>query len=457
MNLKLELEFSKADAFKQVDALKKKIDDMRPLPPDIEGRVMQKLRLDWNYNSNAIEGNKLSYGETTALLMHGITAKGKPLKDHLDIQGHNQAIDFLLTMVQDERPLNEADIRGLHKVILGEPHKAPAQTADGTPTTKMITVGEYKTSPNHVQTITGTIHYYALPEETPAKMQELMDWYNEATNNPEIHPIVTAALFHHRFVAIHPFDDGNGRMSRILINLILMRSGYPVAVIKSDNKEEYYALLSRADVGELWPFVEYIIERVERSLQLYIKVIDGGDIDEAEDIDKEIALFRMELKSKVVPKKKVTAEEINHVLLNNIFPFFDRLVSKLTVFTEFFDVVTMYCEPTPSIWSGHGYYNIMQHNEIKIYENIREQISSGVKILSIYVTISLSLFKNPDNVFNVSHNLSIDFEEQEYSITDVNDVEVYKFYNENISLTDQDKVLKSIIKGLKDSINDNFK
>ena len=85
MNLKLEIEFSKADLLHEVDALKKQIDDMRPLPDDVEGRVMQKLRLDWNYHSNAIEGNRLSYGETVAFLMEGITAKGKPLKDHLDI------------------------------------------------------------------------------------------------------------------------------------------------------------------------------------------------------------------------------------------------------------------------------------------------------------------------------------------------------------------------------------
>ena len=99
MDFKLEIEFSNADILKEVDALKKQIDDTRPLPKDIEDRVMQKLRLEWNYHSNAIEGNKLNYGETTALLTHGITAKGKPLKDHLDIQGHNDANNFLQSII----------------------------------------------------------------------------------------------------------------------------------------------------------------------------------------------------------------------------------------------------------------------------------------------------------------------------------------------------------------------
>eukprot|EP01037_Dinobryon_pediforme_P010218 gene10218-10288_t len=165
MNFKLETEFSKADLLKEVDALKKQIDDLRPLSPDVEGRVMQKLRLDWNYHSNAIE------------------AKGKPLKDHLDIRGHNEAINFLLSIVKETRRISESDIRSLHKMILVEPYDVKAQTSDGLPTTKRITLGEYKTLPNHVQTATGETHYYSTPEETPAKMQELMEWYNETIQN----------------------------------------------------------------------------------------------------------------------------------------------------------------------------------------------------------------------------------------------------------------------------------
>lgn len=130
MNFKLEQEFSKANIIGQVDDLRKQIDEMRPLAADLEGKVMQKLRLDWNYHSNAIEGNRLSYGETIAFLMEGITAKGKSLKDHLDIRGHNEAISFLLSIVKDTRPMTESDIRALHKMILVEEYDVKAQTAE---------------------------------------------------------------------------------------------------------------------------------------------------------------------------------------------------------------------------------------------------------------------------------------------------------------------------------------
>src|ERR1700761_3159726 len=166
MNFEFEIEASKSNIVLEINSLKEKIENLRPLSQEVEGKVFQKLRLDWNYNSNAIEGNKLNYGETVAFLMEGITAKGKPLKDHLDIRGHNAAIDFLLELMKDSRLMTETDIRSLHEIILVEPYDSPAKTAEGYPTTKRINLGQYKTSPNHVKTSTGEIHYYATPEET---------------------------------------------------------------------------------------------------------------------------------------------------------------------------------------------------------------------------------------------------------------------------------------------------
>jgi Fic family protein len=269
MNLELEIEFSKADILYEVDALKKQTDDMRPLPDDVEGRIMEPLRLAWNFHSNAIEGNKLSYNEIKAFLMEGTIAKGKPLKDHFDIRGHNEAINFLLSVAKDTRPISEADIRNLHKMIMVEPYDIPAQTADGLPTSKRITLGEYKILPNHLKTVTGEIHYYSTPEETPARMRELMKWYNDASVNSEIHPVIVASLFHHKFVSIHPFDDGNGRLSRILMNLILMKSGFPPAIIRLGDSQNYYSLLRRADNGDFWTFVEYVTDCLKDSLEMF--------------------------------------------------------------------------------------------------------------------------------------------------------------------------------------------
>ena len=106
------------EIFRKIDDLKKEIDALRPISKDLEAKIMQKFRLDWNYNSNAIEGNRLTFGETKTFLLHGITADGKPLKDHLDIEGHNNALLLLEDIIHENRPITEAFIRSLHEMIL---------------------------------------------------------------------------------------------------------------------------------------------------------------------------------------------------------------------------------------------------------------------------------------------------------------------------------------------------
>jgi len=136
------------DILNRIDQLKAELDALRPLDADREGRIMQKFRLDWNYHSNHLEGNSLTYGETKALILFGITAQGKPLKDHLEMTGHNEAIKWIEEVVKEERPLTESFIRQLHVLLLKEPYWVDAVTIDGKPTKKLIQVGQYKTSPN---------------------------------------------------------------------------------------------------------------------------------------------------------------------------------------------------------------------------------------------------------------------------------------------------------------------
>jgi Fic family protein len=449
MNFKLETEFSKADILNEVDALKKQIDDLRPLPADVEGRVMQKLRLDWNYHSNAIEGNRLSYGETVAFLMEGITAKGKPLKDHLDIRGHNEAINFLLSIVKDTRSISEADIRSLHEMVLVEPYDVKAQTADGLPTTKRITLGDYKTSPNHVQTATGETHYYATPEETPAKMQELMEWYAEISTDKDVHPVVIAALFHHKFVSIHPFDDGNGRLSRILMNLILMQRGFPPVIIKINDRQNYYALLSQADRGDNWPFIEYIVESVIGSLQLFLKAANGGDIDEDEDIDKEIALFKMQIKEDIKTKEKKSKRTINKILQDVIGPLSNDIFKITNKFSDLFFNHDHYLKVNDK---KHETTNDDFFDEIDgpLIDRINTTIESfdGLDLI-----VTFKKFKNPDNDFDINLRLKIIFTEYHYQIVDNHEVTfISKLYHENISKEEGKIVVKSVTESLKNMI-----
>ncbi|MCY4515032.1 MAG: Fic family protein, partial [Candidatus Tectomicrobia bacterium] len=205
---------------KQIDRLKQELDALRPLPKDAVAQVAQKLRLESNYHSNAVEGNSLTLGETRSLILHGLTAHGKPMRDHLDIEGHDEAAKAVEDAVVGQQGLTEAFIRGLHAILLKEPYQVDAETPDGRSVRRQIEIGAYKSAPNNVRTSTGEIYYFTPPEQVKPAMSDLINWY-EAREAGGEHPLVLAATFHYRFVRIHPFDDGNGRMARLLMNMIL--------------------------------------------------------------------------------------------------------------------------------------------------------------------------------------------------------------------------------------------
>jgi len=254
--------------------LKSDLDTLRPISKEDELRIMQKFRLDWNYHSNHIEGNSLTYGETKALILFGITAQGKPLKDHFEMSGHDEAVKWILDIIKEERPLTENFIRELHKLILKEPYEVDAITPDGNPTKKRIEIGQYKSIPNHVKTKTGEIFRFASPEETPALMKDLLEWHRIETSKESFNPVLIASEFHYKFIRIHPFDDGNGRTARILMNFILLQNGFPPVIIKTDDKINYF--------GEsIVPLTHKFIEKAEKFEKFYIKskfniLVDNG-------------------------------------------------------------------------------------------------------------------------------------------------------------------------------------
>ena len=333
------------NSLEAITRLKEELDRLRPLPSTVLARVEQKLRLEANYNSNAIEGNSLTLGETRSLILHGLTAHGKPLRDHLDIEGHDSAVKAIEAAVKDSQELNAVFIRNLHRVLLKEPYKTKAETPDGRLIERMISLGEYKTVPNNVRTSTGETYFFTPPEQVKQAMSDLIDWYRNKERDGE-HPIVIAATFHYRFVRIHPFDDGNGRMARLLMNMILIKHGYTVAMIRQDDRNEYLNRLEQADKSEdLTEFINYIAGSCEYALNLYLRAACGEPIDDIEDIDKVIALFKRSLSRTTVgsPDGGFLAKEF---IDSTLYPFLEYCRSKSMdlsdVFGEVNTLLTVY-------------------------------------------------------------------------------------------------------------------
>ena len=282
------------DIFDYIDQLSATYHSLLPMSPENQRRWDKKVRLEFNYNSNHIEGNTLTYGDTQLLLLFDETHGSHPMRDYEEMKAHDVAFQKIKEWAADaDMPLTEKDIRELNQIILVKSFWKDAITPDGHPTRRQIMVGSYKTQPNSVRLPNGELFEYTAPQEVPIKMQELMEWYRD--EQAALHPVTLAAMFHYKFVCIHPFDDGNGRVSRLLMNYVLLAHKLPPVVIKSSDKQNYLHALHLADTGQYEAFIRYIAQQVVSSLEMAIKAAKGESIEEPDDLDKEIALLTRQL------------------------------------------------------------------------------------------------------------------------------------------------------------------
>ena len=281
--------------FPSLDALKAELDGYRPLPPDVMRKFTEKVRLDWNYHSNALEGNTLSYGETKALLLSEFHIGNKRGRDYMEMKAHDDVITIVADLVKDETPITGTLIRELHRLMLKEPYFNPAIDQFGRETEKRIVPGVYKTTPNSVRRPSGALFEYAQPYEVEAMMGELLEEYKRLDTEGEVHAVALATWFHYEFIRIHPFDDGNGRMARILMNLILQRKGLVPAIVLVKDKGAYLDALALTDgTDHLADFTAFISKQVERVMELEIRAAKGEDIAEPDDWKKELDLIKIQ-------------------------------------------------------------------------------------------------------------------------------------------------------------------
>lgn len=311
---------------------------LQPLKKEYREKLDEKIRLEWNFNSNHIEGNTLNYNETKTLLVDGKEEGIHPKRDYMEINAHDLAVNKIKELAKDkERNLTEADIRKLNQIILKEPFLKDAITPDGQKTRKKIIPGKYKTGPNHVQTESGEIFKFAEPGEVSPKMKELMEWFNKEMKNPSLSISSFLAELHHRFIVIHPFDDGNGRIARLWVNYVLLRFGYPPLVVKSKDKRNYFAALQRADGGDMDAFAVYLGKTLIFWLEIGIKAGKGEDIKEMGDIHKEVDIFiRNQQSTGLKNLRPLSLEVVERLYENYLITIFQTFEGFFESFTKLF-------------------------------------------------------------------------------------------------------------------------
>ncbi len=243
--------------FEELDYLYGKLQSVRPLSPESVKRLSEDFMIDYTYNSNAIEGSTLTLDETALVLKEGVTVGGKPLKHHLEAIGHRDAYYFVQDLVKDKTPLTEKVVNDIHSLVLMD---------------RQMDKDVYRSVPVRVGSFCP-----CQPYEVPIKMEQLMlDYSGEMQNR---HVIERASVFHLVFETIHPFIDGNGRVGRLLLNLELMKEGYPPINVKFTDRQRYYNCFNhyRENGNNPLKMIQLMEEYATAELKRYIEIAEQSD------------------------------------------------------------------------------------------------------------------------------------------------------------------------------------
>ena len=269
---KIDLGF-RAEFQSTFERLYKKKQDLqasRPLPTIALNKIRESLSIEWTYNSNSIEGNSLTLRETQMVLQEGITVKGISLREHFEAYNHDKAIDYLFSIINDNYVLRSIDILSLHNLVLRSIEEDFA--------------GRLR---NGGVRISGANFVPPNANKVSDLLDELIDFIN--TNPLELNDVELAAVFHHKLVWIHPFFDGNGRTVRLAMNLLLIRCGFPPAIILKNDRKKYYEALNQANNGNYQKLMLLMCQALERSLNIYLNAMpdNNNDFQKISDIVSE--------------------------------------------------------------------------------------------------------------------------------------------------------------------------
>ena len=243
---------------KEVDVLKEQLSALRPLPEEALKKIQDALDIEYTYESNRIEGNTLTLQETALIVNEGVTISGKSMREHLEAINHTEAISYIKDIAKQDIEISERTIKEIHALIL---HGIDRENA-----------GRYRTVP---VMISGSTHIPPQPYLIEKQMEDFILRFKQMEKE-KVHPVLIAAYLHDELVRIHPFIDGNGRTSRLLMNLYLLRNGYVIITLKGSNdaKVSYYMALEKSHTEHLpEDFQKLVVEAEIAALQKYLSIM----------------------------------------------------------------------------------------------------------------------------------------------------------------------------------------
>jgi Fic family protein len=403
---------------KQVDLLQQKIDAHGMLSTEVKKKINYKFRLDWNYYSNSMEGNTLTMDETRSVMVGNINVENKPIKDILEMNGHDKVITEILKVGKGELRISEARIKEIHKGIMHEENENDKKK-----------IGVWKTAPNYIINYKKERFDFVSPAEVPEKMHELLNKTNAAIdliqkkkkNAP--HPLDVALQFHLDYVLIHPFYDGNGRTARLLTNLLLISFGYPPFWVKTNERDAYNQYI--ADIqgygGKPDLFFEYTADMIIRSQQIVLDAIAGKEIEEPDDMDKKLALLEQELAT-IDPNEEVKKQFDKNVLFEIYDSWFTQLINEVVPAIQKFNKFFTGSQHWISFSNAIGSTQFVNESPSEILEKLKQELLRNADHASYHdCKIDLqaqygTFIKGGLKSFGCNYGFSIKFDKIKYEV-----------------------------------------
>lgn len=417
----------------KIDELQQKIQAHGKLNADVQKKINYKFRLDWNYYSNRMEGGTLTREETRSVMVGNIDVQGKPLKDVMEMNGHDKVVLEILKIGKGELRIAEKRIKDIHKAIM---HEEDAGTVSQ--------IGNWKSQANEIINYNDEKISFTPPSEVAEAMHALLDKTNAEldaffANKKSPHPLVIASQFHIGYVSIHPFYDGNGRTARILNNLLLISCGLPPIIIKDKHKKAYYQLLAdiQAYGGNAELFYAFIGDRIIESQQLVLDAIEGKDISEVDDLEKELQQIEIKLKSQEEKVVKRSSELVDRLFEQSIKPLSDSLYEKLIKFNKFFAEFTMH-----TLMDGQG-----NSGNKELVDTVLPEYFKKENVREITINYQWGGFNRAGaNTFWLSSSLKISLSEFGYVINEEQMPEYKpgfkKLYSQQLTQQEIDKIVE---------------
>lgn len=406
----------------EIEKLKTELDSYNPIRLDRLQKINYKLRLDWNYHSNKIEGGTLTFEETRSVMMEQLEIHGKPLRDVMEMHGHDEVIKNIQKIGRGEVRVTENRIKEIHKTIIFEEEDRP---------------GLFKNHNNYIYNYVGERYDFTPSEDTIEAMNSLSNWldnqlqaFKKGKHQKTIPEI--AFEYHLRFLTIHPFLDGNGRTGRILMNLILIANGYPPVIIRTEEKDFYNKHLSHAQQYEEnpIPLYEMLGKLLIRSFETCIKGAKGESLFELEDWEKRLQFIdNQSLSDNSFFKSNQT---VYAILINSVLPLIEYAEIKLSAFNKFY--------------LHHSKRTMLNNNRVLNSSNdlklLIEELKSQNQLINfdtVVLSFNWSTFKNIDKkIEDMNVQLHFSFQLDGYSIKKMpsNNPFIVKKYNETLQQTE---------------------